>query len=373
MTYYEELGLTQSASTEAIRQAYKNVTRLWHPDQYQDEKLREVAECQMKRLNQIVAMLTDPVQRMQYDAQLEAAKGGIEVKGVPKPPPVSGVEAVRALLPFLNLENLAWTVIGLIGLVSVLILFTPPGGTQIQRAKSQATSDLQDPGLKAHRPSSPSLPARATVPLLGQQHEGNQPTQGFQEPVKIPATKGAADPPPIGELAAPPFAAGMGPVETPHDGGAAKEITARDTSFADSSARPEAAPAKAAVPSKPPSLAGNWFYVRSKDGAPPGFYLPEYIELTITTAGGSIEGYYRARYHILDRPISPDVVFQFRGPMSSGTARYPWTAPSGGAKGEVQLKLISVMTLEINWWATELGNNPGLASGTAVLVRQQEP
>lgn len=67
MDYYEELGLSRSASAEEIRQAYKNLARLLHPDQHQDENLRRVAECQMKRLNALVAVLTDPALRKQYD------------------------------------------------------------------------------------------------------------------------------------------------------------------------------------------------------------------------------------------------------------------------------------------------------------------
>jgi len=29
--------------------------------------------------------------------------------------------------------------------------------------------------------------------------------------------------------------------------------------------------------------------------------------------------------------------------------------------------------MEVTWWATHLGKNTGLASGTAVLIRRREP
>jgi hypothetical protein len=67
MNYYEELGLTPSASAEQIRQAYLNLVRLLHPDHQQSEELRRVADCQMKRLNHVNSVLSDPDRRRRYD------------------------------------------------------------------------------------------------------------------------------------------------------------------------------------------------------------------------------------------------------------------------------------------------------------------
>jgi curved DNA-binding protein CbpA len=44
MNYYEELRLTPSASAEEIRQAYRELVRLLHPDQRREEGLRRAAE-----------------------------------------------------------------------------------------------------------------------------------------------------------------------------------------------------------------------------------------------------------------------------------------------------------------------------------------
>ena len=70
MTFYEELGLSEGASREEIRQAYKRLARLLHPDRCSDAAARALAEMQMRRLNGILALLCDPVQRADYDRGL---------------------------------------------------------------------------------------------------------------------------------------------------------------------------------------------------------------------------------------------------------------------------------------------------------------
>src|SRR5260370_26523124 len=72
MNCYEELGLAESASVEEIRQSYKSLVRLLHPDHQSEEPLRKVAELQLTRLNEIVAVLTDPLRREKYDASIHA-------------------------------------------------------------------------------------------------------------------------------------------------------------------------------------------------------------------------------------------------------------------------------------------------------------
>jgi curved DNA-binding protein CbpA len=68
MDYYEELGLEPNASPEQIRQAYRELVKLLHPDHHQG-RARELAERQMLRLNAILTTLTDPHLRKLYDAQ----------------------------------------------------------------------------------------------------------------------------------------------------------------------------------------------------------------------------------------------------------------------------------------------------------------
>src|ERR1035437_9549291 len=70
MNHYEELGVGCDAPTEEIRQAYKTLVRLLHPDGQTDGKLKAMAERQMQRLNGILEVLTDPQRRREYDEGL---------------------------------------------------------------------------------------------------------------------------------------------------------------------------------------------------------------------------------------------------------------------------------------------------------------
>jgi hypothetical protein len=124
-------------------------------------------------------------------------------------------------------------------------------------------------------------------------------------------------------------------------------------------------------------ISGFWYYSRPPQGqhnTNRSLYLPEFIEATISDENGFVHGKYRARFQIADHAISPDVDFSFSGPSgmaaSGGSAAtYPWTG-AAGAKGELTLKLVSENSLRLDWTATELGAQQGLASGTAVLTRR---
>ena len=74
MNYYEELGVSRDARTKEIRQAYKTLARLLHPDGQADKRLRAMAELQMKRLNEILGILADPERRRKYDEELAGVR-----------------------------------------------------------------------------------------------------------------------------------------------------------------------------------------------------------------------------------------------------------------------------------------------------------
>src|SRR5258708_6810797 len=71
ITYYDELGVAADAKPEEIRDAFRALARLLHPDQHTDPQLKAMAERQMRKLNPIYAVLSDPDRRRRYNEDLE--------------------------------------------------------------------------------------------------------------------------------------------------------------------------------------------------------------------------------------------------------------------------------------------------------------
>ena len=51
MNPYEVLGLKPGASQEEIKKAYRNLIKQYHPDQYGDNPLKELAEEKVREIN----------------------------------------------------------------------------------------------------------------------------------------------------------------------------------------------------------------------------------------------------------------------------------------------------------------------------------
>ena len=51
--YYEEFGVEPSASPEEVRDAFRALVRILHPDQLTDPELKGVAERHLRRMNAI--------------------------------------------------------------------------------------------------------------------------------------------------------------------------------------------------------------------------------------------------------------------------------------------------------------------------------
>src|ERR1700753_2528093 len=79
ITYYEELGIEETASADEIRDAFRALARLLHPDQQSDPQLKEMAERQMRKLNRIYAVLSDAARRTAYDESLSSRNAPIIV------------------------------------------------------------------------------------------------------------------------------------------------------------------------------------------------------------------------------------------------------------------------------------------------------
>ena len=70
------------------------------------------------------------------------------------------------------------------------------------------------------------------------------------------------------------------------------------------------------------------------------------------------------------RPLPPTLLIMIEF-AEIGDNVLPWTG-AGGARGEVRLRLLSSGVLEVSWAANQMGDNLGLISGTAALVRKLE-
>jgi curved DNA-binding protein CbpA len=159
MTYYEELGLDASASLEQIREAYLYLARLLHPDQQQDEDLRRLAEAQMKRVNHIYEVLSDPDRRRRYDSELERQNAE---PAVPRIVPAPKHARTR------NFGTVVWLASALLGLAGIYwyvsreaSVGTPfSAAPYITQAKEQAahSAPAADPIV---RPAAPEPRARA--------------------------------------------------------------------------------------------------------------------------------------------------------------------------------------------------------------------
>jgi len=313
MDYYEELGVHRVAEVEEIRRAWRNLARLLHPDQQQEEGLRLLAEKQMKRLNEICAVLTDPVERLRYDRSLLRAL----------PPRRAPAGRRPNWMPALALAAIA---------VAAAALYPRRATTHTASRPSPAVAGPA--ALSTPKPAQ-WHPARADAPAPLRRHQEPALAKtlpiSVEPPPEIPAT--SPDPPPPPGL-------------------------------------PSAALAQPA-PEPAPTIAGAWFYAPPKTS--PGttlLYPPEFIEVFITESAGAIHGRYRARYRVGDRPISGAVQFSFEGLRQDGPTVLVWTG-SEGASGEIRLKLLADDTLQVDWRATEFGASVGLASGAAILTRRR--
>src|SRR5215510_13881310 len=65
-TFYDELGVPRNANAAAIKHAFKEVAKVYHPDKNPPEK-QEWAHEQMSRFNFIMETLLNPSTRREYD------------------------------------------------------------------------------------------------------------------------------------------------------------------------------------------------------------------------------------------------------------------------------------------------------------------
>lgn len=330
MDHYEELGIERSAPVAEIRQAYRRLMQLLHPDHCADEAGRRLAELQARRLNAVLAVLTNPVERQRYDRELCFGPP----TRAPKSPAAPPGHAPEWLWP------------AAVVAAAVALMFLIPGPRREPPAPTEPMAASAPVVPTAEPPRRPARPHPATAPAGRRQFAIQQAASAPEiQPVRNRRDEAPAIlpmEPPQGEL----------PASAP-----------------DPPAFTGAALADPPFPAPRPILAGEWLFLPQPGASRNGLYPPEFIELRVTEEGEVLRGKYRARYRVGDRAISPNVAFEFEGRASEATAQLPWVGP-GGSRGEVILRLLTAGSLEVTWTVHELGNELGLISGTATLVRK---
>ena len=71
-THYDNLHVSEKASPEVIKGAYKALAQKWHPDKHPNQ--REKAERYFKIITRAFEVLSDPETRAEYDAWLSSQR-----------------------------------------------------------------------------------------------------------------------------------------------------------------------------------------------------------------------------------------------------------------------------------------------------------
>ncbi|MGP8243255.1 MAG: DnaJ domain-containing protein [Bryobacteraceae bacterium] len=355
MNFYEEFGVSSDASASEIRQAYKALARVLHPDSQTDEKLRAVAACQMKRVHEVLNVLLDPGKRRAYDESLAAPyltsaalhRTPHDAEPLVQPPEKFGV--AQAVL-----RHWAWVLMGCMifgsgfwfvtSRVPAATYYAPPA--YLTAALPNRTAPASRPVERAAKHELGEHIAGAGLPSAAGVALPEKPIPAKPEP---PGLQGGLLPAPValpGALPTAPFAVRAPEVRAP-------------------------APSVPSIPRS--SMAGEWFYAPGIEKPDPHLYPPVDIEFQLTEKDGTLSGQYRGRYKVPNAAVSQDVVFQVQGESPAGSsAALAWTS-TDGARGEIDLNLSQPNLMKVTWWTTQLGSRPGLSSGAATLFRQLTP
>ena len=356
MSYYDDLGVQTNASPESIRESYHALARLLHPDAQQDDALRVAAEAQMRRINQGYAVLRDAAKRRRYDSELMLTTGR------------SAPIVMRPLRPIrksgIPFGALAWAAAA-IACCGVIYWLSSQGG---QSGVGHAPAGIQD-DLPYPAQMQPTLANPAPVtPQRGISSREDRETILFlrRELQIVRAQRDAA-------LAGQRIAgASRTRIEQPSPAEAFPVVAIPPPEENSGDVAPLAGKLTEPAPFRNSDFAGFWIYPKPKNASKdPKLFPPDYIEAAIVEHDGTIRGKYRARYNMSDRGSSPNVNFDFEGKVTGPLLSLPWK-DEGGAKGEVELKLLSKTQLEVNWKATKPGHALALINGTAVLMRRPD-
>lgn len=76
-TLYSVLRIPENASSDDIKQAFRKLVKLWHPDLHPDDMS---AEKRMQEINEAYTVLSDPVKKQKYDNTLSQKRAALRAK-----------------------------------------------------------------------------------------------------------------------------------------------------------------------------------------------------------------------------------------------------------------------------------------------------
>jgi hypothetical protein len=116
-------------------------------------------------------------------------------------------------------------------------------------------------------------------------------------------------------------------------------------------------------------LAGDWVYEPKEPETPAkGYFPPEFIELKLVSEQGLLHGQYRARYHVMNTPVRPDVNFQVLA-NGANSKKFSWES-SDGSKGVLKITQVDAQNIEVEWKTTTKSREPSLNVGSATLTKR---
>jgi hypothetical protein len=188
MDYYEELGISRTASAEQVRHAYRQLARLMHPDQQLDESLRRLAETQMKRLNMVLAVLCDEERRRAYDLSLNEPALDESAK-------TSRLDQAWAWIERVPRSTSVWAAAAALGIIAIGVFFRSPGGEAVPAGRRaelpvRPANEVKAKPALVQLPTSQRAPRRIAIPAT--------PEVGAAELPPSPEIEtGAGNPPPM--------------------------------------------------------------------------------------------------------------------------------------------------------------------------------
>ncbi len=76
--YYKILKIKEDATLEEVKQSYRKLSKMWHPDKHEGKTTQKKAEELFKQISEAYSVLSDPEKRKDYDETGFIGNGSIE-------------------------------------------------------------------------------------------------------------------------------------------------------------------------------------------------------------------------------------------------------------------------------------------------------